>query len=187
MKGIIFSLLEDVVSDDFGADTWDDVVERAHVTGAYSAIGSYHDHEFVELLGALPDSVGDGTGARLRWFGERAMPLLAARYPVFFTPHTSMTTYLPTLNDVIHPEVRKLYPGAQVPVFEVSHPTDDGVDLTYRSHRGLCALAEGFVVGAAGVFGQRAAVHQSRCTLTGASECLIVCRFASDGDVRVPA
>ena len=187
MKGIIFSLLEDVVTDDFGADTWDDVVEDAQVAGAYSAIGSYHDHDFVRLLSALPVSAGEGTGERLRWFGERAMPLLAARYPVFFSPHTSMTTFLPTLNDVIHPEVRKLYPGAEVPVFEVSHPVADGVDLTYRSHRGLCALAEGFVVGAAGVFGQRAAVHQTRCTLTGASECLIVCRFTARGDLRVPA
>ncbi|CEK14849.1 heme NO binding protein, partial [Chthonomonas calidirosea] len=31
MKGIVFNLLEDVVSNRFGDDTWDDILEDAQV------------------------------------------------------------------------------------------------------------------------------------------------------------
>ena len=182
MKGIIFNLLEDVVSNHLDPDVWDDVVESADVTGVYSAIGSYEDAEFVSLLSKLPPAAGTTTSRRLRWFGRHAMPVLAERYSVFFEPHTTMTTFLPMLNDVIHPEVRKLYPGADVPVFELDHLAPDVVALTYRSHRGLCALAEGFVIGAAGVFGEVATVSQDRCSLDGAESCLIVCELS-----RVPS
>ena len=39
MKGIIFNLLEDVVSHHLDPDVWDDAIETADVSGVYSAIG----------------------------------------------------------------------------------------------------------------------------------------------------
>ena len=178
MKGIVFNLLEDAVTDEHGPDAWDDAVDASGVEGAYSAIGSYPDEQFVRLLGALPVDPAarpdDSTSTRLVWFGRRAMPFLAERYAVFFEPHRSISTFLPTLNVVIHPEVRKLYPGADVPVFDVSH-RGEVVVLGYRSHRGLCALARGFVLGAGDVFGEPVEVHEERCALAGAESCVIVC------------
>lgn len=184
MKGIIFNLLEDVVSHHLDADVWDDVVEASGLSGAYSAIGSYGDGDFVTLLGHLPDKTGNDAGERLRWFGERAMPILADRYPVFFEGHTSTATFLPTLNDIIHPEVRKLYPGADVPVFDFRAGDDGVVHVGYRSTRRLCMLAEGFILGAARMFGQDAHVDQSSCMHRGADACLLVCSF-SEAPARV--
>ena len=180
MKGIIFSLLEDVVTTHFDADAWDDMVDASAVSGSYSAIGSYGDAEFVSLLQQLPAGAGENNQARLRWFGQRAMARLAERYSVFFEGHITTLTFLPTLNDVIHPEVRKLYPGADVPVFGFEDGDDGAMTLTYRSHRRLCALAEGFIAGAAHVFGETASVHQDQCALEGADECRIVCRFTRE-------
>ena len=54
----------------------------------------------------------------MRWFGREALPLLADRYPDFFEQHPRHQPFLLTLNRIIHPEVRKLYPGADVPNFE---------------------------------------------------------------------
>ena len=130
------------------------------------------------LLGAVPKS-GLDTGERLRWFGRQAMPTLHARYPLFFAAHTSTRPFLLTLNDVIHAERRKLYPGATVPVFDFA---DDAAEpdvllLGYRSPRRLCMLAEGFVLGAADFFGEAVTAGQDACMLRGDDHCQLRCGF----------
>ena len=88
IKGIIFSLLEEVVVGEHGADAWDDTLERAGLDGAYTAVGSYPDSEFLRLLAALPDAPDVRSEPQLRWFGAKALPLLAQPYP----PSSSATT-----------------------------------------------------------------------------------------------
>ena len=58
MKGVIFNLLERVVTDEFGADTWDDLIDEAGVDGAYSSLGNYADAEVEALLGAAAAKSG---------------------------------------------------------------------------------------------------------------------------------
>ena len=178
MKGIIFNLLEGVTTAQCGEDTWDDVLEQAAVEGAYTAIGSYPDGEFMALLASVPMAELD-TSERLRWFGRGAMPTLYGRYPMFFDAHSSTRPFLLTLNDVIHAEVRKLYPGATVPVFDFADdPADpDVLLLGYRSPRRLCMLAEGFVLGAADFFGEDVRISQDVCMLSGADHCQLRVRL----------
>ena len=78
------------------------------------------------------------------------------------------------VNDVIHPEVRKVYPGADVPVFDFESSGDDAMILLgYRSARKLCALAEGFIEGSADHFGELAEIEQSSCMQRGDERCLL--------------
>jgi hypothetical protein len=108
------------------------------------------------------------------------MPLLAARYPDFFVKYHNTRSFLLTLNDIIHPEVRKLYPGAVTPEFEFDTRTgaSDQLGMSYRSPRKLCALAEGFVVGAADHYGEDVAIDHQRCMHRGDDHCLLQLRFA---------
>jgi hypothetical protein len=69
----------------------------------------------------------------LRWFGRSAMPLLAERYPDFFKGHTDTRSFLLTLNSIIYPEVRKLYPGAITPVFDFDTSSADVLQIGYNS------------------------------------------------------
>jgi hypothetical protein len=178
MKGIIFNLLEEVVVAEHGADDWEDMLERAGVDGVYTAVGSYSDSQFISLLQAMPREQGESPGQLLRWFGVKAIPLLAGRYPVFFEGHTTTRSFLLTLNDIIHPEVRKLYPDADVPVFDFDTPSTPGTLVVgYRSARKLCALAEGFIHGAADHFGERVSIEQPRCMHEGDERCELVCSF----------
>ena len=77
--------------------------------------------------------------------------------------------------------MRKLYPGADVPVFDFEIPpgadVHDTLIMHYRSKRRLCQLAEGFIAGASEQFGEEVTVTQSSCMLDGAGECVFVCRF----------
>lgn len=118
MKGIVFNLLEEIVDAEHGEDVWDDLLEAADLNGAYTSLGSYPDAEFLNLVEIAAARLGQPPDEIIRWFARRTIPLLAFKYPAFFSRHTSTRSFLLTLNDVIHPEVRKLYPGADVPVFD---------------------------------------------------------------------
>lgn len=181
MKGIIFNLLEDVVSTHLGEDAWDAILESAAVEGAFTSLGNYPDEEFARLIGAVSERTGRNCREALKWYGQSAMPFMTQRYPEFFTQHSGMRSFLLSLNDVIHAEVRKLYPGAEVPAFEFETPAGaaahDTLIIHYRSKRRLCQLAEGFIAGAALHFREQVVVTQPNCMLDGAAACQLVCRF----------
>lgn len=185
MKGIIFNLLEEVVTTQLGEKAWDEILEITGVDGAYTSLGNYPEEEFSRLLDSLSLTCGKSNRETLKWFGRLAMPHLVNRYPEFFTAHKGMRSFLLSLNDVIHAEVRKLYPGAEVPVFEFETPaganSHETLIMHYRSKRKLCQLAEGFIAGASDQFGEVVTVTQSGCMLDGAPECVIVCRFQKRG------
>ena len=179
MKGIMFNLVEEVVTDRFGADTWESLLHSAGLDGAYTSLGSYPDVDFFRLVGAAEQALKMSADEVLRDLGEAALPLLAEQYQVFFAPFVSARPFLLTLNDVIHPEVRKLYPGAEIPDFDFDTSDPEVLVIGYRSPRRLCALAEGFIMGAARHYQQDAEVAQSACLKKGDPKCLIICRFKS--------
>jgi hypothetical protein len=171
MKGIVFNLLEEAVSRDFGEATWDRLLDDAGLDGAYTSLGSYDDAEVLRLVDVASKALAIPPQDVLRWFGKRAMPLLVARYPSFFSSHTSARGFLLTLNSLIHPEVRKLYPGATPPVFDFDTSDSETLVIGYNSARKLCALAEGFIDGAAEHYGEQPSIRQSECMHDGAAKC----------------
>lgn len=176
MKGIIFNLLEEVVIRRHGEAAWDDFLDKTGLGGAYTSLGSYPDSELAALLAAVADALGLSAQDALRWFGQEAMPLLAERYPAFFAGHRTTLPFLLSVNDIIHPEVRKIHPGAQCPAFRFEHGPDGALRLGYQSSRRLCALAEGFIIGAARHFGETVTVEHLSCAAKGDSECLLSVR-----------
>jgi hypothetical protein len=178
MKGIVFNLLQKSVSEQYGEATWDALLDAAELDGAYTALGTYDDSEALKLVGAASNALSVGPDDVLRWFGKSALPLLAATYPTFFEGHDSTRSFLLTLNEIIHPEVRKLYPGADVPTFDFDTTDPDGLSIGYHSARKFCSFAEGLIEGAAEHFGQKVSIAQTSCMLRGDPSCLIVCSFA---------
>ncbi len=181
MKGVVFNILEDVVTAESGEHGWDDLLDRAGVDAGYTAIGNYADAEFVRLLHARASGTATDPDAELRRFGLAGMRRLVELYPDFFTPHLTTIPFLLTLNDIIHPAVRCLYPGADVPVFDfapVPRRPDGGLVVGYRSRRRLCHLAAGFIEGVASHYGEQVVLGHEQCMHHGAPECVIVCAFS---------
>ncbi|MBI4241193.1 MAG: heme NO-binding domain-containing protein, partial [Candidatus Rokubacteria bacterium] len=85
--------------------------------------------------------------------------------------------FLLTLNDIIHPEVRKLYPGAGVPVFDFDASAPDTLAMGYTSARRFCAFAEGLIEGAAAHYGEEVAIEQPTCMNRGDKTCTLMIRF----------
>jgi hypothetical protein len=178
MKGVIFNLLEQVVTDDFGEDAWEDILDTSGCDGAYTAVGTYEHDDFTRLLGATAVRIERPDDDTLKWFGRKALPLLVGLYPAFFEPHSSAGSFLLTLNDVIHPEVRKLFPGAYAPEFDYVAREAGTVELGYLSYREMCTFAEGLIEGAADHYGERVEIQQTSCTRRGDEKCVFVCHFS---------
>jgi len=173
VKGIVYNLLEVCVSREYGEDMWDDLLAAAGVDGAYTSVGSYPDEDLFALVAAASEALGKPPNSIIRWFGCSAMPLLAGQYPSFFEPHTSTRAFALTLNGIIHPEVRKLYPGADVPTFNFDGSTDDLLVMGYWSPRRLCAFAEGLLQGAAHHYGEQIVIEQPQCMLRDDARCVL--------------
>ena len=173
MKGIIFNLLEDVVVDAYGESTWDELLDAAGVDGVYTSLGSYDDEEITALVSAAATKLSQPEDEVLRWFGRQAIPDMAKRWPEFFSAHQTTLPFLLSLNDLIHPEVRKLYSGAYCPFFAFNSPSDGSLTIGYQSQRKLCHLAHGFILGACDYYGESLEVQHRECMHQGAARCLI--------------
>ena len=179
MKGIVFNLLEQVVVLHHGDAVWDQLLDKTGLTGSYTSLGSYPDAEIGQLVTAASDMLAIPPEDVLRWFGREAMPLLAGRFPVFFAPHASTIPFIKSVNSIIHPEVRKLYAGAGCPHFHFSDEPGGGLRVGYNSSRRLCALAHGFVEGAADHFHEHADLEHVACMNRGDERCEMTLRTSA--------
>lgn len=180
MKGIVFNLLEEVVTSYHGSDTWDLLLDTAQLDGTYTSLGSYPDEDMQALVAAAAEALGMKPFDVLRWFGKEAMPLLVKRYPGFFSAQQSARSFVLSVNSIIHPEVRKICPGADVPTFEFSDAPNGALVMGYRSPRRLCALAHGFVEGASAYYGEKVRFEHRQCMHRGDKQCLCHIYFFSD-------
>lgn len=177
MKGIVFQLLEKVVSHHHGEAAWDRLLTDAGLDGVYTSLGSYDDAQLGQLVAAASHRLGLPPADIIRWFGREAMPLLAKQYPKVFAPHAETRAFVLTLNSIIHPEVRKMYPGADVPNFDFDPSSADVLVMRYHSARRMCSFAEGLLLGAADHFGEEALIEHPRCMHRGDAECELRIRF----------
>jgi len=172
VKGIVFNLLEEVVTRHHGANTWDLLLEKAALDGSFTSLGSYADRDLEKLVMTAASALEITPPEVLRWFGREAIPILAERYPAFFTAHTATMPFLLSLNSIIHPEVQKIYPGADVPYFDFEDAPDGALLLGYRSARKLCALAQGFIEGAARHYRNSLSFEHLKCMHNGDPKCI---------------
>lgn len=172
MKGVVFNLLEKVVSEEAGESAWEQAIADSGVDGAYTSLGTYPHEELHALVASLAEQRGQEPNEVVRWFGTKALGELAVTYPSLFEPHTATLPFLRTLNDIIHPEVRKLYPGADVPTFDYRLVEADRMLMGYSSNRGLCWFGHGLIEGAANHFGETLEVAQPTCVKRGDPECV---------------
>ena len=177
MMGVVFNLLEAAVCRTYGEAQWYELLDKAGLDGAYTSIGNYPDADAFRIVNAAAEALQLTPGEVLRWFGRESMGMVAERYSLFFTDHSSVRTFLPTINRVHNDEVRKLYPGALLPQFSFEEAPDDTLCMVYHSSRSLCDLAQGFIEGTALVFKEQITVEHPHCKLRGDHQCRFDIRF----------
>ena len=180
MKGIIFNVAEATVSDEFGEDAWDDLLDAAGLDGAYTALGDYPVEQLVALVTAASDKLALPPADVVRFIGRRGFSILIDKYPDMAVGHSSARSFVLSLNEVIHPEVRKLYPGADVPTFEYQDSGEGVLEIEYVSKRQLCHFAEGLILGCADYFEESIEISQPVCQHDGAISCVLRLQWISN-------
>lgn len=154
MKGVVFTEFLEMVETAYSPDLADDIIESSDLPsgGVYTAVGTYDAAEMTALVGSLSERVDMPVPDLLRAYGRFLFGRFGEMYPGFFTGDGDVLDFLAGIERVIHSEVHKLYPDAELPRFTVTRPTSDQLVMVYRSPRRLGDLAEGLISGAVAHF-----------------------------------
>lgn len=177
MKGVVFNLLGDMVETRYGLAAWDQLLEETGLSGIYVATGSYPDSELYVLVEAASRLTTIDAPDLVRAFGQHMIPSFVKQYPGFFKAEMRTKDFLLTVDQVVHVEVRKLFPEAGLPEFRYDDPSSDRLTMIYRSPRKLCVLAEGLILGAAQHFGEHCDIRHDVCMHHGDDRCELKLTF----------
>lgn len=155
MKGTIFILFEQFVTEQFGAAVFEEVLDDTvlETTEPFVGPSTYPAGDLLALVGTACTKLDIPVEDAVRAFGRFCFPHLAGSVPWFVDRFDHPKPFLMTLESVIHTEVRKLDPEARPPEFVVEDPGPDELVLHYRSDLRLFALVSGLLDGCATWFG----------------------------------
>lgn len=181
MKGMVFTMLGEMVEERFGIDTWDDLIDITDPAsgGAYVATDVYPDEELLAYVTAMSERFDIPAKDLVFAFGEYLLARFVGIHPEFFDGHIAKS-FLKSVHDVIHVEVRKLHPDVVLPHFDYEDDVDNELVMLYRSPRKLCALAEGLISGAAKHFDERIDCVHDICMHTGSECCRLELKFSAN-------
>jgi hypothetical protein len=148
MKGIVLTAFVDFSERELPAAA--DALEGR----SYDASITYPDEELAALVAAVAAGSGLAPAEVTRRFGMHLFETFAALYPVFVAGIDSALDLLAKIETYVHGEVKKLYPDAAFPRFEVSTPAPGRLEMVYASPRPLADLAEGMILGCVRHFGE---------------------------------
>lgn len=171
MKGVIFNLLSELVQENFGLEVWDGLLQEAGQDGVYVSSESYPDEMLFSLVAIASEKSGIPANDLVRLFGEYMFPHFYKQNPHFFSADMTLKEFLLSVDRVIHVEVRKLQPDANLPKFEYVDEDDKELTMFYSSPRKLCMLAEGLIAGAAKHFNTEYSLSHDECMHDGAERC----------------
>lgn len=156
MKGIVFTEFLDMVESAYSADLVDDIIEDADLDsgGVYTAVATYPHQEMVALVTALCQRTGLGMPDALKGFGHYLFGRFHALYPQFFQDVSDSFAFLSGIEGIIHAQVLKLYPDAELPRFHIERHDARNLIIRYESVRHFEDLAEGLINACAEHFGE---------------------------------
>ncbi|MFT4848079.1 MAG: hypothetical protein ACJA2M_002358 [Polaribacter sp.] len=139
MKGIVFTEFLDLVEEKFGLEILDHIITSSDLEskGIYTSIGTYSFSEMLQLLQHLSKSTGLSIDNLLLVYGEHFFSLIEVNYPGLLATYKDPIDMISSIENHIHVEVRKIYPDAELPTFEVIEKKENSLILTYRSSRAM--------------------------------------------------
>ncbi len=156
MKGIVFSEFFEMVEGQFGFDMVDTIIANAQLPheGLYVAGGTYPHEEMVKLVVALGQATQTSVPDLLKAYGKYLFHRLIALYPKLAEGKSNPLAFIATVEDYIHIEVRKLYPGAELPRFITVSYSEKELVLDYLSARKMQDFGWGLMEGCAEYYKQ---------------------------------
>lgn len=175
MKGMVFNLLEDFIVAGHGQDTFEKIYKNTNLITKDPFIGPqvYPDEDFLALVSTACTELSLPVEAAVREFGKFCFPKLIEVDESFTKTTSSTLDFLKTVHGIIHVEVKKLHPDAELPAFSYSDLNNNTLVMEYRSTKKLCFFAEGLIDSCASYFGESVKISQGKCHHKGDQYCEI--------------
>jgi hypothetical protein len=164
MKGIIFTEFLDMVEQRYSPRAVEQMISAAQLPsgGAYTSVGNYDHGEIWSLVCELSKVCDTPVPDLFKAYGEYLFSRLATNYAQLFQGMASAFEVLQSLDSVVHGEVRRLYPDAELPRFEIAERGPKRMTLVYLSKRHFADLAEGLIRGCARHFNENISITREQ-------------------------
>ncbi|GGD11744.1 heme NO-binding domain-containing protein [Hyunsoonleella pacifica] len=139
MKGILFTEFLDLVEDKYGLEMVDKIITSSKLEseGVYTAVGTYEFSEMLQLLQHLSTNTGISIDDLLLVYAEHFFDVLKQNYPELLAAYKDPVEMLASIENHIHVEVKKIYPDAELPTFDVLKKTKKSLVMIYKSSRAM--------------------------------------------------
>ena len=155
MRGIIFRTYLSFVKKNFGYEVLDEILLKDDYPnkGGFSSAGNYKTKYLNSLVENTTYLYDNSKNKVLEAFGRYAYGYLLDRFKQTYktqnTPlhATNPYDFLEKLNLIHFDELKKLYPDAKFPKFDIRRVSDEHIIIEYSSYRNLPYLVNGLIKG----------------------------------------
>lgn len=147
MKGIVFTEFLEMVEEKFGIEMIDAILDESALSseGVYTAVGTYDFSEMVVLLTNLSEKTSIPIDDLLHEYGRYFFATLEQGHKDIFNYYKDAFAFLSSIETHIHVHVRKIYPDAELPYFDVKQHDESKLVLAYHSERAMANFGLGLI------------------------------------------
>lgn len=158
MKGTVFTEFYEFVEEQHSPILLQETINLSQLEskGVYSATGTYPSCEMGTLVTTLAKKTGSDVPRLLNLFGHHLFKHFYRSSGHFFEGIDNTFDFLDSVENRIHVDVKKLYPDAELPSFDILEKTPTRFKMHYKSSRGLGDLCEGLIQACLDHFGETA-------------------------------
>ena len=167
MYGIVNKAIQDLITDKFGVDKWDEIKEKSKVDVDFFLSNEPYDDDITyKLAGAASEVLGISVGEVLQAFGEWwVLRTGKEKYGgLMEAGGDNLKEFLINL-PFFHNRIMLMYPKLTPPEFKVSNIEENAIHIHYHSKReGLQEFVRGLLVGLSKMYSVQAHIEllQSR-------------------------
>ncbi|MFQ3198346.1 MAG: putative hydrocarbon binding protein [Paraglaciecola sp.] len=175
MKGIVFVKLGEFVEETWGLTLWDELLQEANLGsgGIYTSVGLFDDQEFFSLIALIVNKKAMTAEEVQKKFGKWMFKELYAAAPPRAHDFVDVFEFLHGVQNIIHVEVKKLYPDVLLPEFDFLFESEKILRFHYKSPRKLCHFCEGLVYGLSEHVNQDVTVSHVECEHHNDDRCVL--------------
>jgi hypothetical protein len=160
MKGIIFTEFLEHIEMKHGIGFVQKIINNSDLPnmGAYTSVGTYDHKDLFRLMKEIHKLKGVDQEILMDEFGNLFFNKLKSLFPMYMKKD-GLFNFLDSIENYIHPEVKKMYPEAELPSFITNIKSPTEMIFNYNSKRKMAHFAIGLIKGAAEYFGENVEIE----------------------------
>ncbi|MDG0996165.1 MAG: heme NO-binding domain-containing protein [Gammaproteobacteria bacterium] len=176
MKGIVFTSFISFLENELGLIETESIIIKADLNSAcaYTTVGSYDFKELLHLILLSSQSFKITPKHVSQRFGSYLFTTLTSSSPQYVKNKHSCFELFETINNVIHMEVKSIYPETTPPRVHFKRISSSAATLHYQSHRCLGDVMYGVIEGAGNYFNEKLLIERNRLNKKGSEEVFTV-------------